>query len=148
MKKNENELKKLLDGLEIDARPRAEHRNRLREKMLATFKETIRPAPVVIRSGRWRYLERAGVLAAGVVIGLGVGLLVPREAEKPQAITIVKTIVQPTHSVSEAESNDEISNGLWSVARFRKRVLAPRPKSKLRVNWTSPIRKPQLGEIQ
>ena len=148
MKKNENELKKLLDGLEIDARPRAEHRNRLREEVLATFKETIRPAPVVIRSGRWRYLERAGVLAAGIVIGLGVGLLVPRKAEKPQVITIVKTIVQPTHSASKAESNDEISNGLWSVARFRKRVLAPRPKSKLRVNWTSPVRKPQLGEIQ
>ncbi len=148
MKKNEMELKKLLGELEIDTSPRAEHRNRLREEILKVSETIVPPAPLLRHARYLRWVERVSVLAAGVILGLGIGLMVDRQTAEPQPVTVVKTVIQPSQPASDTESNDEASNGLWSVARFKKRFLAPRSKQMLRVNWTSPIRKPQLGEMQ
>lgn len=90
---NENEFKKIVDGLDIDSRPNDSHRTKLREQMLSEFSESSEQKYIQPTEYLWKRLF-IKIAAAAAAILIFAGALYFHHAGKP-AVTVTQEATNP-----------------------------------------------------
>lgn len=149
-----NEMNNVLPRRHVETHPREEHRRELRNQMLAAFQREEQKNQSAFRPRVRRWTERAAVLAAGVVLGLGCGWFFhvkpPTEAEPPTAakppVVLVLEYASPPETTKPSKADywaDERLKHYWEKSR-----TSPN-QTTCSTRWTPPFRLSDiLGEIQ
>jgi len=94
---------------------------------------------------RWRLFRNAAGLAACLVLGLSLGLILSRNASSaspPPSFAVADSSL----ANDEARDTGPSASDFWSISRLRDRLKATEPKHSSHLIWDSPIKLPRIGD--
>ena len=100
MVRSEKEFEEMIGRLKIDAEPNPQHREKLREQMIATFEAAANPEQSTFAKGRFK-MNRLMKIAAAILIVVAIGAGVMWFAERTASIAWadVGTVVERARTI-------------------------------------------------
>jgi hypothetical protein len=123
MMRNNDDMKNELTSQHVETHPREEHRRKLRRQMLAAFQCEERESIPFPRPFLRRWAERAALLAAGVVLGMGIGVYL--RAKPPIGTETISATKPPVILVLEYDSPPPTDKAdFWTDKKLVEKYLA------------------------